>query len=43
MAQVSNVQEALRYTYGVSKVLYLFNEEAVTWRLLGGTKKPMGG
>lgn len=39
----SNVIEALKYTYGVNKVLYLFNEEAVLWKLLSKVKKPVGG
>lgn len=43
MAQVSNVQEALRYTYGVNKVLYLFNEESVLFNILSRIKKQVGG
>lgn len=43
MATVSNVQEALRYNYGVNRVLYLFNEESPTFHILGKVKKPMGG
>ncbi len=43
MAQVSNVQEALRYTYGANKVLYLFNQEAVIWAMLSKVKKGLGG
>lgn len=39
----TNVIEALRYTYGVNKVLYLFNEESPTYNMLGKVKKPMGG
>ena len=40
---VSNVIEGLRYTYGVNKVLYMFNEESPTWAILSKVKKPMGG
>jgi hypothetical protein len=40
---VSNVQEALKYIYGTNKVLDLFNNESVTFNLLGKVKKPMGG
>lgn len=40
---VSNVQEALKYTYGVSKLLYLFNEESPTFNILSRVKKPVGG
>jgi hypothetical protein len=43
MATVSSVQEALRYTYGVNKVLYLFNEESVTWACHSSNKKQLGG
>lgn len=43
MAQVSNVIEALKYTYGVNKVLYLFNQESVGWSILSKVKKPVGG
>lgn len=39
----SNVIEALKYTYGVNKVLYLFNQESPTWAMLSKVKKPMGG
>ena len=31
----SNIIEALRYTYGVDRVLYLMNNESVTWNRLG--------
>jgi hypothetical protein len=43
MASVSNVQEALKYTYGVDDVLYLFNQESPTFAILGRVKKPVGG
>ncbi len=41
--QVSNVLEALRYTYGSNKVSYLFNQESVIYNLLSKVKKPVGG
>lgn len=37
------VLESLRYTYGVNRVLYLFNEESVAFNILSRVKKPMGG
>lgn len=37
------VINALKYTYGVDRVLYLFNHEAPTWKILSKIKKPMGG
>jgi hypothetical protein len=37
------VINALKYTYGVDRVLYLFNEEAPTWKILSKVKKPVGG
>lgn len=37
------VLEALKYTYGVNRVLYLFNEESVTYNILSRVKKPVGG
>lgn len=40
---VSNVQKALKYVYGVNKVLYLFNEESPTFNILSRVKKPVGG
>lgn len=43
MAQVSNVIEALKYTYGTDRVEYLFNEESVTFNILSRVKKPVGG
>jgi hypothetical protein len=43
MATVSNVLEALKYTYGTNRVLYLFNEESVIWNILSRVKKPVGG
>jgi hypothetical protein len=36
-------QEALKYSYGVNRVLYLFNEEVVMSNILGSVKKPVGG
>jgi hypothetical protein len=39
----TNIIEAMRYTYGVNKVLYLFNSESPTWNMLSKVKKPMGG
>ena len=43
MAQVSNVVEALRYTYMADRVAYLFNEESVAYNILGKVKKSQGG
>ena len=43
MATTTNVQEALKYTYGTDDVLYLFNQESVTFSILGRVKKPVGG
>ncbi len=37
------VLESLKYTYGVNRVLYLFNEESVVYNILGRVKKPVGG
>lgn len=39
----SAVIEALKYTYGVDHVLYLFNQESPTFKILGKQKKPLGG
>lgn len=39
----SAVIEALKYTYGVNRVLYLFNEESVVFNILSRVKKPVGG
>lgn len=39
----TNIINAMRYTYGVNKVLYLFNHESPTWNILSKVKKPMGG
>lgn len=39
----STVIEALKYAYGVNKVLYLFSKESPTWNTLSKVKKPMGG
>lgn len=43
MATTTNVLEALKYTYGASRVAYLFNEESVVFSILGRVKKPVGG
>lgn len=43
MASVSNVQEALKYTYGATKIAYLFNQESPTWAILSKQKKGLGG
>lgn len=37
------VLESLKYTYGASRVLYLFNEESVVFNILSRVKKPLGG
>lgn len=37
------VANALKYTYGVPRVLYLFNQESPSWKILGKVKKPVGG
>ena len=37
------VLESLKYTYGASRVQYLFNEESVGFNILGKVKKPVGG
>jgi len=37
------VQEALKYTYGTNRVLYLFNQESVMFNILSRVKKPVGG
>lgn len=37
------VLESLKYTYGVNRVLYLFNQESVVFNILSRVKKPMGG
>lgn len=39
----STIVNALRYTYGVNKVQYMFNHESPTYKMLGKVKKPMGG
>lgn len=39
----TTIVNALRYTYGVNKVQYLFNQESPTYKMLGKVKKPMGG
>jgi hypothetical protein len=43
LATTSNVIEALRYTYGAQRVLYLFNQESPTFNMLSKVKKPVGG
>jgi hypothetical protein len=43
MATTSAVLNALKYTYGVDRVLYLFNQEVPTWKILSKIKKPVGG
>lgn len=37
------VLEALKYTYGTNRVLYLFNQESVAFNILSRVKKPVGG
>jgi hypothetical protein len=37
------VLESLKYAYGVNRVLYLFNQESVTFNILLRVKKPVGG
>lgn len=37
------VLNSLKYTYGVNRVLYLFNQESVGFNILGRVKKPVGG
>jgi len=37
------VLESLKYAYGVNRVLYLFNQESVTFNILSRVKKPVGG
>ncbi len=39
----TNILEALKYTYGVNKVQYLFNQESPTWGMLSKVKKGVGG
>src|SRR5690349_11682590 len=39
----TNIIESLKYTYGVNRVLYLFNQESPTFNLLSRVKKPVGG
>src|SRR5262245_52095934 len=39
----SAVLESLKYTYGTSRVLYLFNQESVGFNILSRVKKPVGG
>lgn len=43
MATTTNIIEALKYTYGASRVAYLFNQESVGYRILDKVKKPVGG
>lgn len=40
---VSNVVNALKYTYGVNKVQYMFNQESPTYNMLNKVKKQQGG
>lgn len=37
------VLENLKYTYGTSRLLYLFNQESVGFNILSRVKKPVGG
>lgn len=37
------VLESLKYAYGANRVLYLFNQESVTFNILSRVKKPVGG
>jgi hypothetical protein len=37
------VLESLKYTYGVNRMLYLFNQESVAYNILSKVKKPVGG
>lgn len=39
----SAVLQALKYTYGTNRLLYLFNQESVGFNILGHVKKPVGG
>src|SRR3990167_2473397 len=39
----TDIIESMRYTYGVNKVLNIFNRESPTWAILSKVKKPMGG
>ena len=39
----TDIIESMRYTYGVNKVLNIFNRESPTWAMLSKVKKPMGG
>jgi len=43
MASTTDVIEAMKYTYGVDQVLYLLNQEIVTWNMFQKLKKPLGG
>lgn len=43
MSTTSAVIESLKYGYGVSRVLYLFNQESPTFNILSKVKKPVGG
>lgn len=44
MANTTTVfAEAMKYTYGVNKVLYVANQEVVLFKILGRVKKPVGG
>src|SRR5690349_11072057 len=43
MNNTSAVLEALKYTYGTNRVLYLFNKESVIFNILSRVKKSVGG
>ena len=43
MASTTDVNEALKYTYGVDQVQYLVNQEVVCWNMFQKAKKPVGG
>ena len=43
MASVANVLEALKFTYAVDHVQYLFNDESVVYSILGKQKIAQGG
>lgn len=37
------VVEMLKYAYGATRLLYMFNQESVVYNILGKVKKPVGG
>lgn len=43
MATTTQIIEALKYTYGADRVLYLFNQEVPTFNMLSKVKRPVGG